>query len=721
MLATLHNKSKLYVLSIATLILISACSRDNPLDTPKPYVEEDPYCLDGSPYVPILMESLDITDLIEALPTEYPQEYIGKPISVSATYLTDKLTIKPVSISDYALSQTSDEESEAENILIVKNKTLNMALSEKLTEEERLTLTNFSPEVNSLSMTVTYNHEGNTLQEGIDEEIKQVTSRLDTGMNEVTINVKANIEVPRTSLDCREPIDPNNTELDVSKRYKSVTIEQVFPIIINRQDINDFAEEELTSAINLTELDQFGKVIALSDKFLVIGLPNEDTDAQGIYSSSDIEDSSIVSINESAQNSGAVLIYTKNSENIWTFHSLIKSSNNESGDQFGTALALSGKVLAISSPGEDSIASGLFHSFENLDGVQGNNSASSSGAVYLYEFNESADAWIEQYYIKPDENVISDGNYDKGFGLFLAINDQKLLISAPKEDSKDGVFSDSSQPDSGAVYSYDFIVSDNDWVYDTVLKAINPNEGDKFGSSLSLNQHLIAVGAPFEDSHSDSILNNIQLLERDELQILEDNAHTDSGAVYIFGYTNGNTTIQLHSFIKSSNSDPFDYFGASLALYNSSLYVGATGEDSDGKGLNRNMAKNNLSNSGAVYSFLINNENIWVEDLYIKANDSQEESSFGKNIVRNGDTLFIGAPLFDTVTHTDAGKVYLYNVEDNNIEQELLFQKEGSTDNMRYGDSLALIESFLAVGANGFTSQENGIEKPFSGKVFTYE
>ena len=57
----------------------------------------------------------------------------------------------------------------------------------------------------------------------------------------------------------------------------------------------------------------------------------------------------------------------------------VKASNTGANDRFGTSIALSagGSTLAVGALGEDSSATGI-------DGNQADDSAGSSGAVYLY-------------------------------------------------------------------------------------------------------------------------------------------------------------------------------------------------------------------------------------------------------------------------------------------------------------------------------------------------
>ena len=61
--------------------------------------------------------------------------------------------------------------------------------------------------------------------------------------------------------------------------------------------------------------------------------------------------------------------------------SLVKASNAESYDEFGSAMALSrdGKVMAVGARGESSSAKGV-------NGNQNDNSAQGAGAVYVFAY-----------------------------------------------------------------------------------------------------------------------------------------------------------------------------------------------------------------------------------------------------------------------------------------------------------------------------------------------
>ena len=81
-----------------------------------------------------------------------------------------------------------------------------------------------------------------------------------------------------------------------------------------------------------------------------------------------------------ADESGAVYFYTRTGT-TWTQRAFIKASNAEKGDEFGSAVALSGdgKTLVVGAHNEGSAAKGL-------DGNQDDNSAEASGAAYVFTY-----------------------------------------------------------------------------------------------------------------------------------------------------------------------------------------------------------------------------------------------------------------------------------------------------------------------------------------------
>jgi hypothetical protein len=81
-----------------------------------------------------------------------------------------------------------------------------------------------------------------------------------------------------------------------------------------------------------------------------------------------------------AEESGAVYFYTRKGTE-WTQGAYVKAENTDPGDEFGSALALSGdgRMLVVGAHQEDSAARGI-------NGNQADNTADDSGAAYVFEY-----------------------------------------------------------------------------------------------------------------------------------------------------------------------------------------------------------------------------------------------------------------------------------------------------------------------------------------------
>lgn len=407
-----------------------------------------------------------------------------------------------------------------------------------------------------------------------------------------------------------------------------------------------WTQQAYIKASNTEPADGFGERLALSadGNTLAVSAQNEDSNAIGIGG----DDS-----DNSASNSGAVYVYTRNGTN-WTDQAYIKASNTAAGDRFGADLSLSadGNTLAVSAVGEDSNAVGI-------NGDQANDSTTDSGAVYV--FTRNGTNWSQQAYVKASNTGASDS-----FGNTVALSGDgnTLAVSAWAEDSNaisiNGTQLDNSAADSGAVYV--FVRSGSSWSQQAYVKASNTGAGDRFGSdlSLSVDGDTLAVGAIFEDSDASGIDGN-----------QSSDAATNSGAVYLFTRSGASWTQQ--AYVKPSNTDAGDVFGASVALSDdgNSLVVSAPEEGSSAIGLNGDQADNTFAGSGAVYVFA-RAGSVWAQQTYVKASNTEAGDNF-VSVALSGDggTLAVSATLEDSNatgigrdpsnnSASSSGAVYLY-------------------------------------------------------------
>jgi hypothetical protein len=405
-------------------------------------------------------------------------------------------------------------------------------------------------------------------------------------------------------------------------------------------------------ASNTESNDHFGRMVALSGdgKTLAVGAPLEDSSAIGI--NGDQTDNSV-------SDAGAVYVFRLAGE-LWSQQAYIKASNtgmddyfgsavalsgdgntmaigagpgntvhmfqydgdswsqqasikgSNSGDSFGSSLALSasGDLLLVGAPREDSSAIGI-------NGDQTDNSSSSAGAAYLYQFDGSA--LVQRAYIKAS-NTERDDRF--GVSVSLSADGNTLAVGATGEDSRatgvDGdQYDDGEYLNIGAAYLFRF--DGTSWFQEAYMKASNPEAGDAFGASiiLSADGNTLAVGATGEDSWASGV-NGDQYDDREALGF---------GAVYLFKH-DGISWYQ-QAYMKASNNDwpvgiDGDRFGGSLAMSadGNVLAVGTRYEDSIAVGVNGDQyADDQVGNSGAVYVFRFDGSS-WSQRAFVKASNT---------------------------------------------------------------------------------------------------
>lgn len=343
---------------------------------------------------------------------------------------------------------------------------------------------------------------------------------------------------------------------------------------------------------------RFGSSVAVSadGNLVAVGAPGEGSKATGI--NGDQSDNSI-------PDAGAVYTYTRSSSSsaagemgTWAHQAYLKASNTNSlsGQQFGESIALSGdgSTLAVGAPQESSGATGV-------NGNQQDQSASSSGAVYV--FTQGSQGWSQQAYVKASNTTSNDR-----FGLKLALSaDGNTLAVGAQDESASGTGINNppgarTLARAGAVYL--FTRSNGAWGQQAYLKASNTGQDHWYGSSVALSAdgNTLAVGAMAEASSAKGI-NGRQA----------DNSAGGAGAAYLYNRSGG--TWSQRAYLKASNTDAGDLFGASIALSGdgTTLAVGATGEDSLAKDIQGNQADNSGSSAypaiplpvsvGAVYLY----------------------------------------------------------------------------------------------------------------------
>ena len=199
-----------------------------------------------------------------------------------------------------------------------------------------------------------------------------------------------------------------------------------------------WAQEAYIKASNNDSYDGFGSSVSISSNTIVVGAPQEDSNAQTI--------STGTSTNDDESASGAAYVFTR-SGSTWSLEAYIKGFNTEAGDLFAHSVSIDGDDMVIGSYME----AGDLTTVDNGT-PSDNNSNDQSGACYIYE--RSGSTWTHMTFAKAPNNAPTY-HYCKT----VAIDSGSLVIGSTGEDSEstaivNGTSADSgsSSTDSGALY-----------------------------------------------------------------------------------------------------------------------------------------------------------------------------------------------------------------------------------------------------------------------------
>jgi len=629
--------------------VLSGCSRDNPLTFPDAFVAADSVDCEPIPLDGLVLLK-GITLSNGTISPKFNQAIRSYTLRVD--YLVDSMTVTPSQV-------LTDNDENIENIKV-------------LVDGQQVLFNDSSEEI-----------------------------ALAEGVNEIVVSVDAAVKAQELAEGC----------VSDTEGVPSAEAELMFTLMVNRDRRSDVGLQVLSPSVAaIGSGDGFGRAVAIDGDTIVVGVSMEDSSAKGVYRAD-----TLLSENEddSAENSGAVYVYEKDSNGRWDFAYYIKASNAEAGDLFGASVSMSGEFLVVSAPGEDSLSNGF-------DGRQDSNQAPDSGAVYL--FKRGVNQWEQLHYIKPQRNIPGADGYNDAFGQQVLIQNNTLLISAPKDDFQADDFGAVIRADSGAVLVYRYDLEDQAWRYQSTLNADVVRAGDGFGLSIAMDNNTIAVGAPGDDNGELTGVTTEVMIDQDvgSGSPRLDVSKVDSGAVYLFERSGGGAGIWAQkAYIKASNSDEGDLFGSAVALSDEYLVIGAKEEDSNGFGFDRNLSDNSLENSGAAYFYEPQNST-WVETIYIKSDRVQANSEFGSAIAFVNNDLFIGAPSHANVDQNSLGRVHEYSLADSILKLNGVRTSALGQTSEYFGNKLAVSGSTVVVGADGHDHQETGVTYENSGVIYVY-
>ena len=453
-----------------------------------------------------------------------------------------------------------------------------------------------------------------------------------------------------------------------------------YPILID-----PVAQQAYLKASNTDPGDVFGTSVAMSGDTAVIGAPGESSDAPGVNGDQS---------SNGLYQSGAAYVFVQEGT-TWSQQAYLKPSLPDWGDRFGHSVSISGDTIVIGAPEESSSATGV-------NGNQSDNSALSAGAAYV--FAREGTTWSEQAYLKASNTDPHDQ-----LGGAVAVSGDTVVVGAKNEGSAsngvNGYQFDNSLGAAGA--GYVFVRSGDTWSQQAYLKASNPDSGDRFGCSVSISNDEVVVGAWGESSQSAGV-NGHQL----------NDSAPYAGAAYVFRRYGGSWIQQ--AYLKASNPDLYDHFGAAVAISNTTIVVGAPRESSAATGVNGDQSDNSSPWAGAAYVFIRGAATSWGQEAYLKASNAGTYDEFGSTVAASGEVVLVGARNERSqATGVDgnqgddsapqSGAAYVFRCA-GRLWSQFAYLKASNTDSFDYfGNSVAVSGEVALVGAPFEGSRATGV------------
>lgn len=484
------------------------------------------------------------------------------------------------------------------------------------------------------------------------------------------------------------PLDVGDTDLAVDVTAEDGVGMRSYAVTVTRAGAAAAGLEAYVKASN-PDPDEFGSAVALTGDTLAVGAPGESSAATGVDGDED---------DDTLADAGAAYVFSR-AGTVWSQQAYVKASASDGGDRFGTAVGAAADLLAVGAPGEDSLDGGV-------DGDDTDDTGSQAGAVYLFA-RDGMNVWAQSAYLKAAQPDSGDE-----FGAAVAAGGGRVIVGAALEDGADGGVNGDAADDSasGAGAAYVFAADDDgDWQQQAYLKSSNPDAGDQFGSAVVIGRGIAAVGAPLEDSAATGIDGDAA-----------NDAAASAGAVFVFA-ADGDGDWEQAAYVKASNTDAGDRFGAAVAISGDLLAVGAPGEDSAATGVNGEQDDDTLDAPGAVYVFERDEDGDWSQVAYVKASNPGSLDNFGAAVALEGNLLAVGAPGENSAATgiggdqasnaaLDAGAVYVFARDGGGDWSQIAYVKASDTDaNDEFGTAVAADGDSIVAGAPFEDGGDSGV------------
>ncbi|MBS0196230.1 MAG: hypothetical protein JSR77_05680 [Planctomycetes bacterium] len=426
---------------------------------------------------------------------------------------------------------------------------------------------------------------------------------------------------------------------------------------------NVWSQQARLTAADGAAGDAFGNAVAISGGTVLVGAWLDDTGA--------------------AVDQGAAYVFTRVGD-AWAQQAKLAGSSNSAGDNFGSAVAISGDTAVVGASGDEV------------------SSRADQGSAFV--FTRTGASWTQQSRI-----TASDGASGDNFGGSVALSGSTLIIGAV-----------GTGGDQGTAHVYSRI--SNAWNRQTKLAVPGGVSGDRLGVCVALCGDTALVGASLETQGANSNQGSAWVFSRvgnlwigPDLRVFAADGSTNdlfgaqvalAGDTAIVGApwdaigantTQGSACIFVRSGtiwvqqaqLTAGDGMANDRFGWSVAISGDTALVGAWGVSINGSSL-----------QGSAYVFL-RSGTVWTQQAKLTAADGATSDFFGYSVAIAGDTAIVGAYRDMVGSNADQGSAYVFVRSGTSwTQQAKLTAADGARSDL-FGCAVAISGDSAIVGAYG--------------------
>lgn len=320
----------------------------------------------------------------------------------------------------------------------------------------------------------------------------------------------------------------------------------------------------------------------------------------------------------------------------------------------------------------------------------------SSGSAYVYRFDPDTSEWVEEAKL-----IASDGMANDRFGGSVSVCGDLAVVGA-QDDRELGI-----QSGSAYIFRYDGTT----WIEEAKLLSPDGAAMDLFGISVSVNGNIVVVGTKigvgrhrhtgsayvfrydgmnwnqearlFASDGSVSGFFGTSVSVNDNVIVVGAYGQRPGGAAYIYRYDG--TTWNEEAKLVASDGEFRDIFGLSVSLHEDVVMVGAWLDDDNGE------------DSGSSYIFRYDGQ-AWHEEAKLLASDGQANDAFGFCVSVWGDVAVASVNRNDDGTSNPSGLAYIFRYNGTTwIETTKLLTSDRELHHL-FGRSVSVWRDLVFVG-----------------------